>query len=569
MKKFTFGTPEDKVPSAYCDGFHYCETEVSFREEDFSFRTTAKGSVVEFAISPDTKIYGFGLQLYSLNHYGKKVTVRCNADAPRDTGDSHAPVPFFVTNKGWGMYFDTARYAEFYCGVGKPQNRTTDKTDEIKLTTEELYAVRKSEDDVTFSAFIPVSRGIDVYVIEGKNITDIVSQYNMMAGGGCSVPEWALGVLYRCNGGYNDEQILGVAEYMRKNNIPCDILGLEPGWHTHAYSCTYVWNKERFPQPDKFIDRLLDMGYHVNLWEHAFVNPASPLYEPLLPYSGDYCVWEGLVPDFSLPGARDIFAEHHRKYLTSMGIDGFKADECDGSDFTGGWTFPNHTRFPSGLDGEQYHSLFGALYAKTMLQALDGKPTLSEIRSMGALAAPYPFVLYSDLSDITAFLTGVVNSGFSGILWTPEVRDGATKKELIRRLQMVTFSVQCLINAWNCPEIPWLKFDCADEVREVLSIRKSLVPELKKAFDRYRDTGVPPVRALVMDYTDDENTYDIRNEYLFCEDMLVAPFTDFESDTREIYLPAGEWEEFFTGKKYPGGKFSFTSENIPVFRKIK
>ncbi|MCQ2461778.1 MAG: glycoside hydrolase [Clostridia bacterium] len=567
MKKFTFGTPEQKVPSAYCDGFNYTETDCLFSESDFSFKTTQKGSVLEFSIAPDTKIFGFGLQLYSFDHYGKKVTVRCNADAPRDTGDSHAPVPFFVTNKGWGMYFDTARYAEFYCGVMKPENGMSDKSDEIKLTTEELYAVRKSADDVTFSAFIPVSRGIDVYVIEGKNITDIVSQYNMMSGGGCSVPEWALGVLYRCNGGYNDEQILEVAEYMRENGVPCDILGLEPGWHTHAYSCTYVWNKQRFPQPKKLVDRLIDMGYHINLWEHAFVHPDSPIYNALLPYSADYCVWGGLVPDFSLPEAREIFAGYHKENLTSMGIDGFKADECDGSDYTGGWTFPNHTQFPSGLDGEQYHSLFGALYAKTMMQGLDKKPTMSEIRSMGALGASYPFVLYSDLSNITAFLTGVVNSGFSGILWTPEVRDGATKKELIRRLQMVTFSVQCLINAWSCPEIPWLKFNCVDEVKQVLSIRKALVPELKKAFDRYKETGVPPVRALVMDYTDDENTYNICDEYLFCEDMLVAPFTDFESDTREIYLPEGEWEDFFTGEKYKSGRFSFTSENIPVFRR--
>lgn len=567
MKKFTFGTPEKFVPSKYCDGFNYTETDVSFCEKDFSFRTTEKGCVVEFPISPDTKIYGFGLQLYQFNHYGRKITIRCNADAPKATGDSHAPVPFFVTNKGWGIYFDTARYAEFYCGVQKPGVKADGEKFEALLSTEELYSVKKSKDDVTLSVFIPVSKGIDFYVFEGKNITDIVSQYNMLSGGGCDVPEWGLGVLYRCNGGYNDKQVLEIAEYMRENNIPCDILGLEPGWHTHAYSCTYKWNEEKFPEPKKLVDRLIDMGYHINLWEHAFVHPDSPIHEKLLPYSADYCVWGGLVPDFSLPEAREIFAGYHRENLASMGIDGFKADECDGSDFTGGWTFPNHTKFPSGLDGEQYHSLFGALYAKTMMQSI-GKPTLSEIRSMGALGASYPFVLYSDLSNINAFLTGVVNSGFSGILWTPEVRGCATKKEIIRRLQMVTFSVQCLINAWNCPQIPWLEFDCLDEVRETLSIRKRLIPELKAAFDRYRDTGVPPVRALVMDYTDDEDTYEINNEYLFCEDLLVAPFTDFESDTREIYLPEGNWVDFFTGEPVASGHFVYTSENIPVFRKI-
>lgn len=568
MKKFSFGTPDPFVPSKYCDGFRYKESDVSFSQSDFSFRTTDKGCVLEFAVPSDTKIFGFGLQLYQFNHYGRKVTVRCNADAPRATGDSHAPVPFFVTDKGFGIYFDTARYAEFYCGVKHPGGKVTDKKYETVLSTDELYGVQQSETDVLISVFIPVSQGIELYVIEGKTITDITAQYNRMSGGGCRVPEWALGVLYRCKGTYSDRDVLGVANYMREHYIPCDIIGIEPGWHEHAYSCTYTWNREKFPEPQQFVDTLKGMGYHINLWEHAFVHPDAPFHDALLPYSADYCVWEGLVPDFSLPEARRIFADYHKNALVSMGIDGFKADECDGSDYTGGWTFPNHARFPSGLDGEQYHNLFGTLYAKTLLEALGQNGTLSEIRSIGALSAPYPFVLYSDLSDIKSFLTGVVNSGFSGILWTPEVRGCETKKELLRRLQMVTFSVQCLINAWNCPDIPWLEFDCVDEVREILSVRQKLIPRLKAAFDKYHDTGIPPVRALVMDYTDDTETHSIDDEYLFCEDLLVAPFTDFESDSRDVYLPAGEWVDFFTGKPVPSGHFPYTSANIPVFRKI-
>lgn len=566
MKKFTFGTPEKLVPSLYCDNFSYAETEVGFSNEDFSFKKLDNGCCIEFMIAPDTKIYGFGLQLYRFEQYGGKITVRCNADAKGPTGDSHAPVPFFVTNKGYGMYFDTARYAEFYCGVKKPGCKTQKGSFDVKLTTDELYAARTSEDDTVMSVFIPNAEGIDFYVIEGNTITDITAQYNMLSGGGCDVPEWGLGVLYRCNGSYNDQQITEIAQYMRDNSVPCDILGLEPGWHTHAYSCTYVWNKERFPDPQGFIDKMKGMGYHINLWEHAFVHPDSPIHDALLPYSADYCVWEGLVPDFAMPEAKKIFADYHRENLVAMGIDGFKADECDGSDYTGGWTFPRHASFPSGLDGEQYHNLFGVLYAKTMQSAL-GQPTFSEIRSMGALSASYPYVLYSDLFDIRAFLTGVVNSGFSGILWTPEVRGCSAKKELLRRLQMVTFSVQCLINAWSCPEIPWLPFDCVEEVKQILGERKKLIPKLKKAFDRYRDTGVPPVRALVMDYTDDPETWDIADEYLFCDDLLVAPFTDFESNTRRVYLPAGEWENYFTGEKFSAGYTDFTSENIPVFRR--
>ncbi len=301
--------------------------------------------------------------------------------------------------------------------------------------------------------------GVDLYVMEGDSITDIVSQYNMMAGGGPEVPEWAL------------------------------------------------------------------------------------------------------------PEARRIFADYQKK-LTAIGVDGFKADECDGSDNTGGWSFPNHASFPSGLDGEQYHNLLGTLYARTMHEALDDQSTLLEIRAMGALAAPYPFVLYSDLYDHRGFVRALVNSGFSGLLWAPELRDVASRKELLRRLQTVTFSPQCLINAWSCAKIPWLDYDCVDEVREILTIRENLIPKLKAAFDRYRDTGVPPVRALVMDYTCDPETYGIDDEYLFCDDLLVAPIIGTESDEREVYLPAGTWVDFYTGEAVAAGRFIACTEKIPVYRRI-
>lgn len=568
MKKFVFGSPEKLVPSVFCDGFNYTETPVSFKESDFIFRQVKGGCIVEFETEPDTRVYGFGLQLKQFEHTGHKLTMRTNADPCAPSGDTHAPVPFFVTNKGYGMYFDTARYAEFHCGVKKADSSVNSGKFELKLTEAELYSARESLDKRFISAFIPNCEGITVYVIEGSSIKDIVAQYNMLSGGGCEVPEWGLGVLYRCNGGYNHEQIMEVARYMRDNEIPCDILGLEPGWQSRAYSCTYVWNKERFPDPKSFIKELKNMGYHINLWEHAFVHPECPIHDKLLPYSGNYRVWDGLVPDFATPEAVKIFSDYQRENLTDLGIDGFKADECDGSDFTGGWSFPNFSEFPSGLDGERYHNLFGVLYSKTMWKALGNKPTLSEVRSMGSLAAPYPFVLYSDLYDHRDFVRGVVNSGLSGLLWSPEFRHAQCKKDVIRRLQTVVFSVQCLINAWNCPEIPWLHYDCVPEVRELLELRHSLIPMLKAAFEKYHTEGIPPVRPLIMDFTEDENVYDIDDEYMFCDDLLVAPIIGFESDEREVYLPDGEWENYFTRERVAPGKFKVCTEGIPVYRRI-
>ena len=162
------------------------------------------------------------------------------------------------------------------------------------------------------------------------------------------------------------------------------------------------------------------------------------------------------------------------------GIDGFKLDECDSSDFTGSWSFPLSAEFPSGLDGEQYHSLFGTLYAKTMLDALGAENPLGDPPD-GRVAALYPFVLYSDLYDHRDFIRGQVNAGFSGLLWTPEFRQAETKEECIRRIQCLVFSCQFLITSWNYDGIPWVIFDCEEEVRELIHLRYRLIPMLKKS----------------------------------------------------------------------------------------
>ena len=569
MKRFTFGTPEKLVPSLYCKGFNYVETEVSYPASNFVTKLTPRGFLIEFPLESDAQVYGFGLQLKQFNHRGRKLRLNPTADPAANNGDSHAPAPFFVTNKGYGMYFDTARIIEVYCGKTKNSAAPvkSEATSEVMTSTDELYAVRSSG-ELTMSVLIPAAEGVDIYVMEGRDITDIVSQYNMLSGGGCDVPEWGLGVLYRCFGKWTQDEVLAMADYFRKSDIPCDILGLEPGWQTHTYSCSYLWS-DRFPEPNRMIAELREKGFHLSLWEHAFCHPTSPIHDELAPHSGDYLVWGGVVPDFATDEAKRIFADYHKKLLVDAGVDGFKLDECDSSDNTGSWSFPLTSEFPSGLDGEQYHSLFGTLYCQAVMEALGDTKTLSEVRNLGALASSYPFVIYSDLYDHKDFIRGVAQSGFSGILWTPEVRDAKSKEELIRRLQAVVFSSQCLINAWYCEKAPWADLDCEDEVRGLLKLRESLVPMLKKAFDGYHTTGKPPIRALVMDYTDDAETFEIDDEYMFCDDLLVAPIASGTGDERDVYLPVSEsWVDYFTGEKVESGHIKVSTKGIPVYRKI-
>lgn len=101
--------------------------------------------------------------------------------------------------------------------------------------------------------------------------------------------------------------------------MPMDVLGLEPGWHSHSYSCTYKWS-DLFPHPDEMIKEASGQGYKLNLWEHLYVYPKAPFYEELYPYSGDYEVWNGLVPDFAMEEAWKIFEDYHRETFVKRAL---------------------------------------------------------------------------------------------------------------------------------------------------------------------------------------------------------------------------------------------------------
>jgi len=331
------------------------------------------------------------------------------------------------------------------------------------------------------------------------------------------------------------------------------------------------------------------MGFKLNLWEHAFVFPTSPLFDPLKDKSGDYSVWKGLVPDFADPKARKIFGDYHEKTFVNKGITAFKLDECDAADYREAdkqWSFPELSVFPSGIDGEQMHQLYGVLYQKMLLDIFNrqNKRTLLDVRSSQAFASPYPASLYSDMYDHHEFVRMISNAGFTGLLWSPEIRETKSDADLIRRTQSGVMSAQLLFNSWYLNNPPWLQYDyeknnrdeflpnakeLESKVRKLLELRMSLIPYLYSAFAAYHYKGIPPFRSLVVDYPNDSSVYKIDDEYMMGEGLLAAPFIDGASK-RSIYFPAGNWYDFNTNQKYEGNKsyeIEMTLDQIPLFAK--
>jgi len=587
------GTPEPFVPTRYNTFAPRQEALAAMpAAETLPFDVTAcraalmaRGCAVTLPLAPEEHIYGFGLQLRYFEQTGKRTVCRISDNQNGEGGDSHAAVPVYFSTRGYGIFVDTLRYAAFHCGtldpVGAP---VTPASGGLADSIAELYKARTPAGRV-MAIDVPAATGLDIYVFAGPALGDAIRRYNLYSGGGCLPPLWGLGMWYRGYTKFAAADILRLAQDFRERHLPFDVMGLEPGWHTHAYSCTFAWSPERWPDPDGFLARMAELRYRLNLWEHAFVHPSSPLHDALLPYSGDYRVWQGLVPDFTVPEACAIFAGHHEREFVRKGVAGFKLDECDNQPLAATpWSFPEMSRFPSGIDGEQMHSLIGLQYQRVLydIYRRNNIRTYSKVRASHALAAPIPFVLYSDAYDHRDYVRAIATSGFGGLLWQPEVRECSSVEDLYRRIQVSVFSPQAVVDAWYMRNPPWRQIKSEEnnngqfmpeweaveaECRKLFELRMQLVPYLYSAFADYAFSGVPPFRALVADYPSDAETFAIDNEYLMGQSMLVAPIFAGEK-TRSVYLPEGRWHCFWTGKTYEGRarhEIEPPLDQIPVF----
>ena len=590
----TWGDPEALVPSGFrarapeLPGLAALPTvaEPPFPVAGLGFARQARGCTILIPLDQDEEVYGFGLQMHVLHPANRRLFLRASDAPDSDLGDTHAPVPFCITTKGRAILVDSARYVSAYLDDLEPAAAPagTAASGAIATSTTQLYAARAAHGRSLCFA-VPVAQGVTVFQFAGPTMLDALRRSTCFAGGGALPPLHGLGIHYRGMGPFTAKQSLDLAGELRAQHMPCDMWGVEPGWQTHAYSCTFAWSPERFPDPEGFLRGMQGLGYAVNLWEHCFTNPASPLHAPLLPLSGDYGVWGGLVPDFALPEARRLFADHHIAQVAHGLVTDFKLDECDNQPAGAQpWSFPEFARFPSGLDGEQMHQLLGVLYQRTMLavSAHADRRSWNLVRQSHSFAAPLPYVLYSDTYDHRSYVRALLSAGFSGLLWTPEVRESGSVDELLRRVETTIFSPMACINSWYLAHPPWFQIDkernnrgermpeadrATAQVRALFALRMRLIPYLYAAFADYRWRGTPPFRHLVTDFPDDRTARTVEDQWLVGPSLMVAPLFAGES-ARDVWLPAGEWYDLAGARRWSGGRkvrIAAPAEDIPIF----
>ena len=532
------------------------------------------------------QLYGFGLNFQTVHQRGRILNLHVDHYGGKDNGRTHAPVPFYISSLGYGVFVNSARYLTVYAGSGArkdspnapvPKDRNTDKT----------WTSAPYSDAVSIQVPAP---GIEIYLFAGPTPMDVVRRYNLFCGGGPLPPRWGLGFVQRTKKLYTDKDVEREVNEFEAQGFPLDVIGLEPGWQSKAYPCTFEWDKTRFPAPADFVKAMAERNVRINLWTNPYVSPESDIYKEMYPLSGTHTVWCGIVPDFADARARDLFSGKFDKEHIGIGVSGYKIDEIDGYDR---YLWPDVATFPSGVSAEQMRQTYGLWVQRitTDIYRNYNRRTYGLVRGSNGGGSSFPYVIYNDYYSHKDFITALINSGFCGVLWTPEVRGSKTSEEWLRRFQSVVFSPMAMINAWSSGTKPWSFPDVTDNIREYALLRMRMMPYWYTEFARYHFDGIPPFRALnleagfnpeqaavegeLKDADLETNPYlesvrkEIKDQYMAGEYLLVAPMFAGQTE-RTVVLPLGDWYDFYTGEYVGNGEKIIVKpglERIPVFVK--
>ncbi|WP_240163828.1 glycoside hydrolase family 31 protein [Spirosoma taeanense] len=538
---------------------------------------------LRFPLNRTEQLYGFGLNFQTVHQRGRILNLHVDHYGGSDNGRTHAPTPFYVSSDGYGVFINSARYLTVYAGTAARKD-SPDPPKSRDRNTDKAWTSRPYSDAVEI--LVPAA-GVEIYVFGGPKPLDVVRRYNLFNGGGCLPPRWGLGFVQRVQKLYNAEQVEAEAAQFEQQGFPLDVVGLEPGWQSKSYPCTFEWDKTRFPDPAGFVGNLLRKGIRTNLWINPYVAPSASIFKSIQPYTASHTVWTGQVPDLSLPQAQTILFGQLAKDGVNLGVSGYKIDEVDGYD---SWLWPDVATFPSGHAAEQMRQTYGLLVQRysTDLYRSRNSRTFGLVRASNAGGTSFPYVIYNDYYKHQDFITALINSSFAGVLWTPEVRSSETSEEWLRRIQTVVFSPMAMINAWDSGTKPWSFADVSKPVQDMALLRMQMMPYWYSEFARYHFDGTPPFRAMNLEegFTSEvknelvttsleKNPYaeavrkEIKDQYMAGEFLLVAPL--FAGQTRRtVTLPKGNWYDFYTGELVGNGQQITASpglNRIPVYVK--
>ncbi|MDY0907533.1 glycoside hydrolase family 31 protein [Pedobacter sp. CFBP9032] len=547
------------------------ETNGSITKENTKVGVTKK-------LQADEHFFGFGERMDFMDRRFKKVTLNVG----RGKGLPHAigaynileanycPVPFFMSTKGYGIFFHNSFATAWDMGAS-------------------------NKDQYRFTA---ADGELDYYFMYGPTFPAILNSYTSITGKSPMLPQFALGLHAGTYSGgtwgheekTSDQYVVELARKYRTLGIPVDLLWLDSTWRLFGEiggkgATSFEW-RETFKDPKGMFDSIYAMNYKmVGLHLRPRFDNAKKLNLLDQARAKGYTYPENGKPgefvNFFDEKATQWWWDNGVMRVAKLGAKFLKTDE--GSAF-GALANESEKVGPTGKQAERLHNLFPIAYAKAPFlefEKFNGFRGLNQTREGYSGIQRYPYIFAGDWPSEWQYFAPVIkaglNVGISGVGSWAHCMGGfehqADPELYIRWVQFGMFSPIALVFGMDHPgyKEPWnYGEDALRNFKKYDLLRYRLFPYLYTSMHQQYETGLPMMRALVLNHQDDENVYEIGDQYLFGDHLMVAPVTTKGAVTRSVYLPEGLWFNYWTGEEYEGKSYRHVVaplDTIPLFVK--
>ena len=522
-------------------------------------------------LGKDDAIYGLGDKPGCLNKRGYSY-VNWNTDDPAPHVDSfkslYKSIPFFIV------------LGDEYC-YGIFADNTYKTTFDFGYENTDYYFVEHEKGE------------LDYYFMPGNDMAEVVGLYTSLTGTTPLYQRWIYGSHQSRWGYYTQDEVLDIADKFRELDIPCDVIHMDIDY-MNGYR-VFTFDDKKFPDVKGLSEKLADRGVKLI----SIIDPGVKKDEDYFMYKEgmemdafahdtdgsvyENAVWPGtsVFPDFTKQSVRSWWGDK-TKILLEHGISGIWNDMNEPASFNG--PLPDDVQFEYGAH-EKVHNIYGHFMAKATYEGLakndGGKRPFVLTRAAYAGSQKYCGGWTGDNHSIWAHialsLEQVCNLSVSGLAMCGSDIGGFgsdTTPELLVRFYEAAVFVPFFRNhsaMGTRRQEPW-QFDetTIDAVRKTVKLRYRFIPYIYDLAHECEKTGAPIVRPLVYEYPEDKHVRNISDEYMLGSFVLVAPVIAPGKEAREVYLPDGDWYDYYTGEKYSGGRYILADaplDKVPVFIK--
>jgi len=501
-----------------------------------------------FTLTADEMIFGCGESATGLNKVGQKVNLFVTDPQGPETDQMYKPIPFFMSNRGYGMFMHTS--APVTCDFGATY--------------------------IGLNKMFMGDENLDLFVFFGEP-KDILDEYTDLVGKPGMPPLWSFGTWMSRITYFSEKEGYDVAANIRKNKYPCDVIHFDTGWFDVDWQCDYKFSENRFQNPQQMLKDLKSQGFHVCLWQLPYFTPKNRYFPELI--KKDMYVkngngelpYEDVVLDFSNPETVNWY-QNKLAGLLNIGVSAIKVDFGEAAPLNG--------IYASGKSGWYEHNLYPVRYDMAVSEITKKlhNENIMWARAAWAGSQRYPLHWGGDAATTNTGMLGTLRAGLSFGLsgfsfWSHDMGGfvKSTPEDLYCRWLPFGFLTSHTRAHGAPPTEPWL-YDSKrvqDVFRKSAEMKYRLMPYVYAQAKECTEKGLPMLRALFVEFPDDPGAWKVDDEYLFGSQILVAPLLESGITGRTVYLPEGKWIDYQTEKVYEGGWHRIEAGSLPIIMLVR